>query len=109
MKWAKKGLVYGPDGTSAWAQRGALQPTPLLRDDGLIRIFVGFRTHDGVSRVGYVDVDAEDPARVVRVSAQPVLDVGIPGTFDENGVVPCAVLERDGGLHLYYAGYKVGH
>jgi predicted GH43/DUF377 family glycosyl hydrolase len=108
MRWSKKGLIYGPSGDSWWAQRWALQPTPLLRADGTIRVFVGFRTHEGVSRIGFVDVSAENPAQVLAVSPEPVLDIGIPGAFDENGVVPCAVAEHDGKLYLYYAGYQLG-
>jgi hypothetical protein len=107
MKWIKKGLIYSPTGDSWWAQKWALQPTPLLLGD-TIRIFVGLRTQAGVSRVGFVDVNAEHPAEVVRVSREPALDVGVPGTFDENGVVPCAVVARDGQLYLYYAGYQLG-
>jgi predicted GH43/DUF377 family glycosyl hydrolase len=108
MKWIKKGLIYGPPGNSRWAQRWALQPTPWLRDNGTIRIFCGFRTLDGVSRVGYVDVNVDNPSEVLGVSPEPVLDIGVPGAFDENGVVPCAVVERDGKLFLYYAGYMLG-
>jgi predicted GH43/DUF377 family glycosyl hydrolase len=79
-----------------------------VRADGSIRVFAGFRTHDGVSRVGFVDVSGEDPSRVLRVSKEPVLDIGAPGAFDENGVVPCAVVEQNGLLHLFYAGYQLG-
>ena len=108
MKWRKQGLVYGPDPNSSWAQRWALQPTPILLSDGTIRVFAGFRTHAGVSRVGYVDLDADDPSRVLAVSKEPVLDIGVPGAFDENGVVPCAIVAREDRLFLYYAGYQLG-
>jgi len=108
MKWIKKGLIYGPDGDSWWAQRWALQPTPFLRADGVIRVFVGLRTRQGVSRVGFVDVSADNPAEVIGFSREPALDIGVPGAFDENGVVPCAVVEREGQLYLYYAGYQLG-
>lgn len=108
MRWTKRGLIYGPDGDSWWARRGALQPTPLLRGDGTIRVFTGFRTREGVSRVGYVDLSAENPSEVLRVSREPALDIGADGAFDENGVVPCAVVERGGELYLYYAGYQLG-
>jgi predicted GH43/DUF377 family glycosyl hydrolase len=109
MKWEKRGLIYGPEGNSPWARNSALQPTPLvLADQKVIRVFVGMRDDQGLSRVGFVDVSAEDPARVLRVSKLPALDVGIAGSFDENGVVPCAVVERDGELHLFYAGYQLG-
>lgn len=108
MKWRKMGLVYGPDGTSGWAKNSALQPTPLLRRDDTIRVFVGMRDDGGVSRVGFVDVDARDPSRVLRVAETPALDTGEAGCFDENGVVPCAVVEREGKLFLFYAGYQLG-
>lgn len=108
MRWRKQGMIYGPDGRHAWARHTALQPTPLLTADGRLRVFAGFRDDQGVSRVGFVDLDAADPGRVLRVAERPALDVGTPGAFDENGVVPCAVVERDGRLYLYYAGYQLG-
>jgi len=107
MKWEKKGLIYGPDGSSSWAKHSALQPTPLLKKDGIIRVFVGFRNEDGIGRVGYVDVLAENPSVVLKVSPYPVLDIGLPGAFDDNGVIPCAIVERDEKLFLYYAGYQL--
>ena len=109
MKWEKRGLIYGPTGDVQWARNSALQPTPYLRpNQETIRVFAGFRDADGVSRVGFVDVSAENPAEILRVSKQPALDVGVPGAFDENGVVPCAVVEREGRLFLFYAGYQLG-
>jgi predicted GH43/DUF377 family glycosyl hydrolase len=109
MRWEKRGLVYGPAGDSDWARNSALQPTPLVREsEGFVRVFAGMRDDEGVSRVGFVDVSAEDPSRVLRVSERPALDVGRPGAFDENGVVPCAVVEHGGDLRLFYAGYQLG-
>jgi len=108
MKWIKKGLIYCPDGKCSWVKHSALQPTPYFISDDVIRSYVGFRDDNGVSRIGCVDVDANNPSVVLKVSEKPVLDVGVPGTFDENGVVPCAVIEREGKLYLYYAGYQLG-
>lgn len=108
MKWNKQGLIYGPDGTSDWAKNSALQPTPLVINEKTIRIFAGMRDEMGRSRVGFVDVDADNPKNVLRVSDEPALDLGMPGAFDENGVVPCAVVKRDDEIWLYYAGYQLG-
>lgn len=108
MIWEKLGLVYGPDERVPWAVHSALQPTPYRLDDDTIRVFCGMRDNNGISRVGYVDVAASDPTDVKDISKTPALEIGQPGTFDENGVVPCAVVPRDGGLHLYYAGYQLG-
>jgi hypothetical protein len=108
MRWRKRGLIYAPDGTRSWARHTALQPTPYLLSPTTVRVFVGLRDAEGVGRVGFVDVAADDPSRVLRVSDRPALDVGRPGTFDENGVVPCAVVPRGRDLFLYYAGYQLG-
>jgi hypothetical protein len=73
-----------------------------------IRVFVAFWDAQRVGRVGFVDVAANDPRRVLRVSAQPVLDVGAPGTFDDNGVTPMCAVPVHNELHLYYAGWQLG-
>jgi len=108
MKWIKKGLIYGPDGRSLWAKHSALQPTPYLLSENIIRVFLDFRDENGISRVGFVDLNSNNPSQVVSVTNMPALDIGIPGTFDENGVVPCAIVKREGKLFLYYAGYQLG-
>jgi hypothetical protein len=108
MKWLRRGLIVRPSGC-AWARHSALQPTPHLRvRDAIVRIFAGFRDDDGVSRVGFVDVSALDPSTTLGVSPEPVLEVGRPGTFDESGVVPCAISDRGGRLYMFYAGYQRG-
>ena len=107
MRWDKRGLIYGPDGSSSWAKHSALQPTPYLLNDDVIRVFVGFRDDQGIGRVGFVDVDCNDPSKVIRVSRSPLLDIGIPGAFDDNGVIPCSVINIDQKIFLYYAGYQI--
>ncbi len=108
MHWEKHGLLYSPPGTSEWAKHSCLQPTPWVRPDGTIRIFAGFRDNEGTGRIGYIDVSGKNPSHVLGVSQQPVLDIGRPGMFDDNGVVPCAVVRRGKSLFLYYAGYHLG-
>jgi hypothetical protein len=108
VKWINRGLIYKPVGDVSWAEHSALQPTPIVRDRRVVRVYAGFRDRGGVSRIGFVDLDAQDPCRVLSVSNEPVLDIGSPGMFDENGVVPCSIIERDNELYLYYAGYQLG-
>ena len=79
MKWVKKGLVYGPNGESSWAKHSALTPTPILVDEETIRVYAGFRDEDGVSRIGFVDVEAGNPSIIKKISENPVLDTGIAG------------------------------
>lgn len=107
MNWDKLGLVFNPEGKFSWAKDHALQPTPLVMADR-VRIYSGFRDEAGVSRVGFVDHDINDLRKILAVSQYPVLDIGMPGAFDENGVVPCRLLRVGKKTYLYYAGYQLG-
>lgn len=108
MQWEKRGLIFGANNRSEWMDNSALQPTPVLLDDR-IRVFCGFRDKAGVGRVGYVDLNPESPSKVIGYSERPCLDIGKPGCFDDNGVVPCAVTRVDDKLFLFYAGYNIGY
>jgi predicted GH43/DUF377 family glycosyl hydrolase len=108
MRWRKHGRVYVPPGDREWAQHYAFPPTPLFRDGGVLRLYMAFCDANTVGRVGYVDVRADDPGEIVAVSQEPVLDIGEPGMFDENGVVPTCVLPVGERLFMYYVGYQMG-
>jgi hypothetical protein len=109
MKWRKGGLVYAPDGSMPWAKQYAFPPTPLLMTDGRLRFYLAFCDEDTIGRIGWVDVDPDEPAHVLGVSAEPVLDIGQPGAFDENGILPTSVLWVDDEIWMYYVGYQLGH
>jgi hypothetical protein len=106
--WEKHGLVFDTrrDGVGGWMAHSALTPTPYRLDGDTLRIFAGFRDGEGVSRIGYVDVSADEPTRVLGVSATPVLDVGRPGCFDDHGVILGDVVATPGGLYLFYVGFQ---
>ena len=106
--WRKLGLVYTATGEQPWAQSHAFLPTSLMIDDERIRVYVAFRDEGQVGRIGYVDVAASDPRRVLDVSRTPALDIGAPGMFDDNGVNPSCVFEHGGRLWLYYVGWQLG-
>ncbi|HET6632239.1 MAG TPA: hypothetical protein VFG73_05970 [Rhodanobacteraceae bacterium] len=106
--WQKQGLVFDTarQGRGGWMRHSALTPTPYRLDEERIRVYAGFRDADGVSRIGYVDVLADDPTAVVEVSSEPALDIGRDGCFDDNGVILGDVVEAPGGLHMFYVGFQ---
>ncbi len=109
MEWKKLGLIYVPDGSLWWAKSHAMIPTPVLLDSSTIRVYITCCDESGIGRIGYVDVNASDPTEVVDVCAEPLLDIGKPGTFDENGALVCSVLKTDNDdMFLYYAGFELG-
>lgn len=108
MRWKKKGILFSPMNQVTWAVHSALQPTPLIINDKYCRIYCGMRDDEGISRIGYVNIMKKGNELVVdSVSGKPVLDIGLPGTFDDNGVVPSAIVRNDGKIWMYYAGYQL--
>lgn len=107
MKWKKRGLIFNAKQVNEWMQHSAIQPTAVVVND-IIRVFAGFRDEHGVSRIGYVDLDANNPSKVLYHTKQPVLDVGEPGCFDDNGVSPCCALHINEDIYLFYSGYNLG-
>ena len=108
MKWRKMGRVYVPDGHQWWAKKYAFPPTPHFITGDVIRIYVGCCDEEMRGRAGFVDVEADNPSKILKVSEEPVLDIGTPGAFDENGLLPTSIVDVDGQLYMYYVGYQLG-
>lgn len=109
MNWIKQGLIYNYQGEFSWAKHSFTKPTPFLRKNGDIRVFGGLRDENGISRIGYVDLDSSNLKNVLRVSKQPLIDIGKAGTFDDNGVVPTCAFNFNNKVYLYYEGYQLAH
>lgn len=107
MQWMKKGNIYTPSGEVGWRNQFAMLPTPFMMDRKL-RIFLGFCDKSNVGRVGYIDVNPENPLEIYEISSKPVLDIGRNGCFDDNGVVPISILKKEDAVYLYYIGFQLG-
>ena len=109
MIWDKKGKIDLSEYINEFdfVTEFATLPTPLKISDEIIRVYVGFCNRDNVSSIGFVDVSADDPTKVLNVSRKPILEPGRPGCFDDNGVVPLSVIEHNGKILLYYVGFQL--
>jgi hypothetical protein len=106
MRWRKGGLVYVPDAKFWWAKAGAQLPTADLISPTVLRVYYVSKDVEGFGRIGSVDLDARDPARVLDIGQEPVLDLGELGTFDDSGVCPSTVVPFNGRRYLYYQGFQ---
>lgn len=106
MYWQKKGLVCKPQNEAPWWKSHGMAPAAIMYDAQTIRIYQGCLDAKGISRIGFVDVAADDPRLVLRKSTSPVLDLGTPGCFDDNGVFPGHVYQYAGKVYLYYTGFQ---
>lgn len=108
MKWKKKGLIYCATGEFEWNFQWAMLPTPILLEKKTLRIYLGFCDEEIVGRVGYVDVNPDNPSEITAISKTPVLNIGRDGCFDDNGVVPISILRKNEAIYLYYIGFQLG-
>jgi hypothetical protein len=106
MKWVKKGLVFAPDRQFDWMVSHAAVPVAddLSKDE--LRLYFGTRDARGRSQLARIDVAADAPHSVHRVHDRPVLPLGNPGTFDDNGIMPASMVSYDGRKYLYYIGWN---
>lgn len=107
MKWNKRGVIYAAENDAEWKNQFAMLPTPLLIDD-VLRIFIGFCDKNNVGRIGYVDVNPDNPSEIIEISKEPILDIGRKGCFDDNGVVPISIMRKGEEIYLYYIGFQLG-
>jgi hypothetical protein len=86
---------------------GFLTPTPYLLPNGLTRIFGGARDSNGRSRIMWVDLDPIT-LEVTKVAKEPILDLGVPGTFDSNGMILGDIKndKKSGLVLLTYVGFS---
>jgi predicted GH43/DUF377 family glycosyl hydrolase len=107
MKWIKKGLIYTPTWQKEdWRYSSALTPSPFLLNKDIIRVYFGARDIDGISRIGYVDLDSNDPSIIIKTSTKPVLDIGKNGCFDDSGVILGDVIYVNNKIYMYYVGFQ---
>lgn len=107
MTWVKKGKIYTPLLDGSWKDNSALTPTAYNLDENTIRVFCGFRDKRGVSRIGFVDVDNKNPCEIKSISEHPILDIGEPGMFDDNGVILGDIIKVENEIRMYYVGFQL--
>ena len=107
--WQKKGLIYKPDGTLAHSQSHAQVPFAYPMAD-FLRVYFSSRDTSGQSRPTFIDVDYDNPAKIINIHQSSVLELGGPGEYDETGAMPSwFVNQPNGEIWLYYTGWNRSH
>lgn len=104
-KWQKQALIFKPDNHFPWMSSHAQVPTVLVLEDRF-RVYFATRDTSSISHIACIDVDINEPQRILKVYDQPSLTVGPLGAFDEDGVVPSCVLRQGNEVWLYYNGWN---
>lgn len=105
MKWEKKGLIYESDKRLWWQQKYSILPTPVLLDN-CIRVYFATTCKESIGRITYIDLDKENPSKIIYKHEDFIIDKGEIGSFDENGLNPSSIIHKNNKWYLYYAGYQ---
>ncbi len=108
FNWEKKGLIFSTDQKHELAKTHATLPTPILIAEDQLRIFYTSRDIEQKSRIFYVDVDANNPQKILNIHEDPVLDIGNLGMFDDRGLTSSFILPVADKFYFYYNGYNIG-
>jgi len=104
MKWRKRGLIYKESGRYSWCRQRTYLPTVDVLDDRL-RVYFASLDDRMVGQVGWVEVEKDNPSKIIRIAHNPVLVCGDAGLFDENGVTPSWVGDVRGVKVMLYYGW----
>jgi len=107
MRWRKLGHVYAPDGSKPWMCSHAANPVaePIAGDR--FRIYFSARDGENRSSISFIEIDLNEPSRILAEADEPVLAPGDLAMFDDSGCsIGCmlAVAEK---RYLYYMGWHL--
>lgn len=104
MVWRTIGFIDSVISRLSWSKSHAQVPTILELEDR-IRVYFATRPRQDMTYTTFCDLDKNDLMKVIYVHDMPILELGGPGTFDQHGIMPSAVIEKDGVVFLYYSGW----
>ena len=76
MRWEKKGVIFRADHQYPWMSHHACVPIAEKIADDVLRIYFGPRDRQGRTVTTFIEVEADDPSKVIRVHDRPVLALG---------------------------------
>jgi sucrose-6-phosphate hydrolase SacC (GH32 family) len=108
MKWEKLGIIFKSDNNLVLGKTHASIPTPIQLDKNIIRIFFNSQDAQGISRPYFIDVSSNNPFDILYVSKKPLLDLGEPGSFDDNGIMATSIVKiTENKWYMYYVGFEL--
>lgn len=102
--WIKKGLVYNVKAEHEWDISHAQVPVVDILSDRL-RIYYSTRNKQGKSNVSYIEVDKENPQKILFKNESVLFSFGNIGAFDDSGIMPSSIINVGNKKYLYYIGW----
>jgi predicted GH43/DUF377 family glycosyl hydrolase len=107
VSWSKIGHIFAPDGSQPWARSYAANPVAEHIEGDLFRIYFSTRDDKNRSSIGYIEIDLNNPTKVLHVADNPVLSPGDLAMFDDSGASIGCIVPTAGKKYLYYMGWHL--
>ncbi len=110
MEYIKRGQIFNATGNYDWMDTYANPVTCVEMEDRIRAYFTTRSKQDAngnfTSYVTFLDCDKQDPSKILYIHDKPLLEMGLPGTFDEHGTMVAAALIHEGKFYLYWMGWQ---
>jgi len=107
-EWEKLGLIFDPKERFEWMKTHCQLPIADHVRDDIYKIYFATRNASQISQVGFVELNINNPDKILKTSESPILTNGDIGHFDEHGVFPSSIVNFKGKKYLYYVGWVRG-
>lgn len=107
MKWKKLGHIFAPDGSRPWARSHAANPVAEHIENDRYRIYYSTRNDENQSSVGAIEIDLNEPTRVLNETETPILGPGDLAMFDDSGCSIGCIVPVGEKRYLYYMGWHL--
>jgi hypothetical protein len=108
LAWRRLGRLALDAASAPWAATHAAQPALEALDDRRWAVYLSLRDREGRARIGRTVLDMRDSPALAPLDADPVLDPGPLGAFDDSGVTTSCLVAQGDARYLYYTGWSLG-
>ena len=108
MGWRRLGRLLLDVSAAPWAATHAALPVVETLDRDRFVVYLSLRDSDGRARIGRSVLTMAAKPALAPLDAEPVLDLGTLGAFDDSGVTSSSVVRSNGRQFLFYTGWSRG-
>jgi len=109
MKWKKLGKIFeiNENYKKDWMFSHSANPTALLLNDNVFRVFFSTRDVNNKSNVGFFDMEIEEKISILNVSNIPSLLHGGKGSIDEYGIGIGSLFNDGTNIFMSYMAWQI--
>lgn len=107
MIWRKLGFIFSASGQNNTMHSGGRAPVPFHLQNGVFRIYFASYDSLGRGRIFSLEIDLEQPQKILSLTTRPHIDFGDIGFYDDNGIIPSDVVQSNNKLYMYTIGFSI--